>query len=91
MGRDRWLARQDGCEICREDSPETCIWIDAVFPFRSSVSGFASRGWLLWCTQEVVALPVLAYTPGRPWVYAKTGSRFGAKWEGVTAITTREG
>ncbi len=25
-----------------------CFWIDAVFPFRLSVSGFAGRGWLWW-------------------------------------------
>ena len=27
---------------------ESCFWIDAVFPFRSSVSGFTGRGCLWW-------------------------------------------
>ena len=47
------------------------------------------------CTQGVVALPLLAYTQGRPWVYAKTGSattpcvhRFGARLGGATSTTT---
>ena len=65
-----------------------CLWIDTVFPFRSAVRflGFwvpgprfvmvrvSAETEPFSCTQEVVALPVLAYSVGRPTLYA-TGGR----------------